>query len=259
MAKKNIDPKKKFFTAVGIIAAAIIVTLIIVLRTPGNPMNSILGVKGNKTEDSRFAFSEKTQEKLDKYLNSDNFTENLIQKYGFQIAAENLDGPVNGSLVLPSGEKLESTLAGELERGIGYEKISESDVRVIEDSSDTAVRKYLTEIQKVALNQNIDFENELAYALDELLSKQKTARLEKFANKLDSMNAKLLAIPVPVTWKTFHVELVNIQRKKTAIIHSLAEIENDPVKAVVAIQDLEKIGAEELQLSRVFAEKSKDL
>lgn len=259
MAKKHLDPKKRFFTAVGIIAAAIITTLVIVLRTPGNPMNSILGVKGNKTDDSRFAFSEKTQEKLDKYLNSENFTENLIQKYGFQIAAENLDGPVNGSLILPSGEKLESTFAGELERGISYEKVSESDIRVTEDSSEVAVRKYLTEIQRVALNQNIDFENELGYALNELLTKQKTARLETFADKLDSMNTKLLAIPVPATWKTFHVELINIQRRKTAIIHSLAEIDNDPVKAVVAIQDLEKVGDEELQLSKVFAEKSKDL
>jgi hypothetical protein len=254
--KSRMNPKRKFYTALWILGGALFVSTWIILGTTHPAIDPISMLRGEKTSDNRFLFG---GENGSDPLNTSDFTSNVIEKYGFHIAIQNPDGPVDKYLALPSAEKLELALQEELKKSIPYDAASESDLRVTNDTSDATVRRYLENLKNTAAKQRIDFNTDLGVALNDLTSKNDSGKLEKLATKFDSLAGDLLSVTVPGSWKVFHLELVNIHRHKAAALHALADIDNDPVKAAVAAAELRSIGAAELSLSAILSEKSKDL
>lgn len=251
--KKLSPSRKKTFSAL-FLFGSVLVAGYIIFTTPKNA-DDFVRVK-NSENDGRFDFSNTLSEKVANALTQENFTDQVFQHYGFQIAAENGNGPQNSSLILPSSEKFEEALKSGLSRPIEYTPVRESDIRVLHDDSSLASKKYLEQVALAGSRARINFEKDFGTALANFGEKGNTAELDILATRVDSLASSLLEISVPTSWKGFHTELVNIHRRKAAALHALAEAEKDPVKAIAALQEFKLIGNAEANLSAIFAEKS---
>lgn len=254
--KKNISSQKKLYSIL-FLFGSVLVAGYIIFTTPKNP-EDLVRVK-NSENDTRFDFSNTVSEKIAEALKQENFTDQVFQHYGFQIAAENGNGPQNGSLILPSSEKFEEALKSGLARSIEYTPVRDTDIRVSNDTSAIASQKYLEHVALAGSRARINFEKDFATVLGNFGTKGNTAELDILADRVDALANSFLEITTPTSWKSFHVELINIHRRKAAVLHALAQIDNDPIKAIVALQEFKLISSDEANLSKVLAKKSESI
>ena len=257
--KKKMSAEKKFYLSVSILILSVFTSGFIFLKSNKDANEFIKNIGSKTSVDSRFNFSKEQLEELDKLFNSDNFTENVFQKYGFEIALINPNGPQNSSVVIPSDKKFENALNSELEKSISFKPISEKDILVSKDNSNEAVKIYLQNIQNKLKKYNVNFEEDFAYSIQALLEKNQTDPINKHIRILQGVSGDLLSIETPSNWKSFHLAFINHQIKKIAVLEVLSEIQGDPVKAMIAIKELENINGEELTLMEALAEKSKGI
>lgn len=224
-----------------------IIFSIVFFFVPRKNSNDLFSVQNNSDTDNRFGFSRDTEEflkSINEKNNSENYTDNLIAKYGMQIAANNPDGPQNDKVVVPSHDYFETMIAEELQRGILYPIVSESDIRKGTSDSREALTIYLKKITTI-----ITQANSVVKTTDIQIQAQKTAETLKKATQ------ELLAVEVPPSWISTHLQLLNFYQKKMTLFEAISALETDPLKGLLALEELKKIQIEELSLTQTLQKK----
>lgn len=210
----------------------------------------IVGSNGN---DYRLGFSPETSKFLnafDKKVNTENYTDNFVNRFGFQIAAQNPDGPQGSGIVPPTQNDFETMLARELGKTISVPTITENDIRIQKNENKEVIIQYAQKLNTIITRANNTSAKETKN-----ISETNITEIRKTADALHTAVNDLLALEVPNSWVDFHIKTINVYEKKAALLDAIADIENDPVKTIVAAQALQNLGKEEMQLSALFVEK----
>src|SRR3989344_4979776 len=243
--------KKKKIAAILIVAVAFLISGFLVFDAAKNDGEFLKLVRGG-LDDYRFAFSSDAQYR--NVLEGDNSTDRFIQNYGSEIALKNPSGPSDGTLTLPSQEVFDKLLAKEISAGISYEEISEKDIRTVPDSKENFA-SYLSAARSAIRMHRTD----LWKSLFELSEKGDAKPLLAYVAESDAVAKKLLVTPVPSSWKNFHIDFINFERKRIEVVRAIAASDEDPVKGIAAMEELTNLNETELKLAEDFAEKTEGI
>lgn len=192
----------------------------------------------------------------------ENLTASLAESYVEQILRLNPDGVQNKggdtSFAIPSEDAFAKLLQNKLEAGFVFKKFGERDIKISKDGSKIAELRYGESVRQVLETRKKNFENELT-ALNDFFTKQKMNGFEKYLFALEDQIGKLLAIPVPPQSKLFHLELLNVWQKQAAIYEAFLNLAEDPLKALLAINEFSNTLQELRAVNIAFQERFGEL
>jgi hypothetical protein len=176
-----------------------------------------------------------------------NLTEEVFQKYGAEILRANQSGSKTGGVYLPKDSLLEEIINQEASKGFTFQKIfTQKDFQTTANNSSDLVKNYLAEIGKT-YDQNSSGK-EFLLSVAEMVADNKPENLRKYIAGNRAQIADLLTISVPPTWLGFQVELTNVLNQQAEIGDAILKMEEDPIFATLAIQQIEEVSQKELGL-----------
>ncbi|KKU15607.1 hypothetical protein A3D55_02730 [Candidatus Jorgensenbacteria bacterium RIFCSPHIGHO2_02_FULL_45_20] len=194
---------------------------------------------------------------------SQNFTESFIDKYAAEIVKRNPTGPFEynnkKALSMPKETVLAEIMDEEIMRGIYSGLALETDIRGLSDNSMAAVLSYVKRLRaanEAAFSKaGIDMET----GIYEWLGENNPDKITRYSDSLSSLIPDLLSISVPSSWKNIHLSIIRHEQKKLAILKSILNINNDPLRAMAAANEIENLIAEEDDVARLIEAGVKDV
>lgn len=210
---------------------------------------------GETSNDSRFQFTRNglaealpssvpgvVEEKV-----SNNLTDRVANLYTGEIIKANKNDSLTvkkeKSLTLPSQDIFDATFDTILKEPFRFISFTKGDVLVSPDNSSVATRAYFLAIKTVVSSQTKNPNKEVD-ALNAFFSKQDSNLLVQFNGVLSKNVDELLKMRVPSDLVLFHLQTLNTFQKKLAVYSAIADMNADPVKTVVAIDEIPKIAGE---------------
>ncbi len=113
--------------------------------------------------------------------------------------------------------------------------ITDEDIKISEDNSSEAVRLYLSQVSTL-LNSDVFFLQEETFrALILAIQNNNFSYLDGLIKTNDTKIEQVKAITVPSSWKEIHKEGLELTLQIRNIFVSFRDIQNDPLKAYVAL------------------------
>ena len=183
---------------------------------------------------------------------TDNLTELLIKSYERRVS-EN-----EGSLL--SDEDLSANIQESIARGLNVPWLTSEDVITSNDNSEAGQVAY-TEFVDDALYKNFkEFEGETAItALQKFLEENNPDLLNYLIKAIPSHIDDLLILEVPSLWASAHLQMLNIWQEKLAIYQAVVDMQSDPLKTYVALQQFTDVVQKDLDLQIILIQKYEEL
>jgi hypothetical protein len=231
------------------------------------PKNSglLLGVQGRSDINSNLNFksaespSTNALGSLTAAVNGDNsnLTDALAQAYLQNVFSVNTDVVSNGSssqIALPT-----LNLDQEMSQGLKFKQLGIKDIRISPDNSKENQIKYLLSLSTINEKNFKGFNLDISSVLENLLTKKDGQPLQKYLGIASRQINDLLLLPVPSAWQDFHLQNLNLWQKKIIVYGALLDQVTDPLKTVVAIQEIPDVIQESLNLQTTLEEQVKKL
>lgn len=186
---------------------------------------------------------------------SDNLTDWLAETYGQALVITNPSGPqtINGEsgITPPDAEKLNSLVAENIKNGITFPTFEEKDIKIIKDNSIEQQKVFLKNWGGLAQKDFKEINKSITEMLGEFVQDKKSGMLERYLADIPKHTQNLLALPVPEKWKDVYLANLNLWNKKIAVYSAIQNYLDDPLKSVIALNEIEKIGEEHYGLELV--------
>ncbi|MDI6734300.1 MAG: hypothetical protein QMD50_02295 [Patescibacteria group bacterium] len=264
-------PTKKIL-AIIIVLGSVVASISIISSSKENPKEEFFKISANLNDANPYLnfktspnndSNQKSQESSNNKILSGNLTDELINNYGLEILKRNPSGAFNQngkqSLNMPSEKVFENLLENQIAQGLKINFYELKDLKLSNDNSLKAVRAYLEAINSAAEKNLMGIKKSPFAMFVDLFNKKNSNDLYQYLNRLTAYTTDLLKIPAPLSWQVFHLELLNLGQRKIATYQTLIGVEEDPIKALIAAQEIEKIDQAEFDLATVLREKLKDL
>jgi hypothetical protein len=230
-------------------------------KSPKNANDSLaqaLVISDGKS-DARFDFSRNTSpstlpksvEETASLSISHNATDRTLNAYGKEIVRLNsnrLDAvQLGGSVILPDEENLSKILSDNITNGFSSPSFDIDDIIIIPDSAD-AIQQYGISVSEAYEKNSTRINSHFITAIYETLFMGRSSELAIYTVSFSGMLDDFLKISVPSRFTAIHIELLNIVQKKISISNALINIDDDPVRAVGGLEQLEGVVADEARL-----------
>ncbi|MBI2628286.1 MAG: hypothetical protein HYW71_02555 [Candidatus Niyogibacteria bacterium] len=190
-------------------------------------------------------------------LNSQDFAAtNLTGQIAKTLGFKALSGAENKNFSVPADSELldsaaEKTLADFT--ALFHPQISENELIVINDNSEKNFAEYLQSFSKViAENPLPKISQEEAFL--QAVQDKDFSNSNEYLNYYQKITWELKEIPAPKTFVSSHKRIIELLLGKIVVLENLKEIERDPLKTIIALQEHEKINEEIRQLMNKFAD-----
>ena len=112
-----------------------------------------------------------------------------------------------------------------------------------------------------ALYKNFkEFEGETAItALQKFLEENNPDLLNYLIKAIPSHIDDLLILEVPSLWASAHLQMLNIWQEKLAIYQAVVDMQSDPLKTYVALQQFTDVVQKDLDLQIILIQKYEEL
>lgn len=191
-------------------------------------------------------------------IDSVNLTENLAKNAGKGVA-ESVAGERNINYL----EKTPLSLLGaDMRRGIAEFiasfniRIPVSELKIIDDNSPETITNYLKEINKI-LADNYFSKNDPENIMTSVLRDKNFEGVDNLVTICNKFAADLKNTPVPSEFSAMHKRLVELTVGMRRVFESVREIEADPLKTVIGLQQGERISQEIQNIVLKIVEQSK--
>lgn len=254
--------KKRKIISVAIILGGLALFLVILNLPSGNAPKS-LSLKGGGTYDSGFQY--KTSQDRNLFANptqasgelsaGDNLTETLANSFSQDVFNANSDiaqGEKNPSVALPNPNAVTSAINQSMEQSIQFPVFSEKDLRIINDDSSAAQTAYLESLGKISEENFGSFKTPMPSILDEFFNKNNPAKLSKYIAVAESQITDILALKVPQRFSAWHLQNLNLWNKKTVVYKAILGIDVDPLKAIIAMKQVNDTLQENNNLQKII-------
>ena len=192
----------------------------------------------------------------------EDFNNNYTQYLGYQIF-QNLKKSANPQEFLSQG-KISENIQKEISRieeefDLNKKKFKLEDLKIVLKKSTSTVKKFDQDFVKIAQESGLT-KNPPSLALGKFAQDKDTSALEKTINSIDKFLEKATTIDVPLGYQEIYLEYLNTLSLSNEIYRAIVNYKKDPLKAIVALNSLEKIGKKIEAIALLFKEKfSEDL
>lgn len=265
------EPKtKRRVFALAIILCGIIVAVSISASGPKKSVSALaIGTKDSRSKNPYLEFNRigsgyplpTLQKGAD---NGDlNLTDTLAESYLAEILRKNPSGPqlVEGEqkITLP-GEQAFGDILDKYAEEIGNSYIfEEKDIKLTNNVSKEAGLAYLQKLNEINEKNFGKFDKTIVEVLDLWMKRQNSKPLEQYVSLIQPQTQDLLALPVPILWKQFHLQNLNLWQKKLKVYSMLLDLENDPLASVLALGQVSPVIEETLILNKILEERFLEL
>ena len=230
---------KRKFMALGVLVVGAVVGLVIITTDRDAESNRIDAVS-KPTIEQFLAFSstpttnisqqnlqyEPYSPSLPDLGETDNFTELLARQYATNILTEGEQALDTNALIRTFQDQSTEKL-----RPLYF---TEEDIVVSSDNSLSAQITYINIVKPLLWADD----NDSGLGILSLFINQGVPDniAEQVTEELVSQLDKMLRTTSPLSWRVFHLDLVNLWQEKILVFQSLSELQSDPLKAYMALQ-----------------------
>ena len=118
--------------------------------------------------------------------------------------------------------------------------IADGDIKISEDSSPEAIKLYLSQIASIFNSDTFFLQEQSFNILISALENNDFVQLDQLIKQNDDKIEELKKIVVPSSWKENHKKRLKYTVLIRNIFVSFRDFQNDPIKAYLAFQELEK-------------------
>ena len=134
-------------------------------------------------------------------------------------------------------EKAESTISEMPE--IFEIDITDKDIKISEDNSQEAIKLYLSQTSSILNSDNFFLQEQVLQAITSAFKNDSFPQLDALIKANDAKIEQVKEIPVPSSWKEIHKKGLELTLLIRNIFVSFRDLGNDPLKAYVALEELE--------------------
>ena len=267
---------KRKVSALIIICASASVSLLILYRSENTTSADILAQiiemqKESPTIHSALRFARKNttidapqaQNTLKSVTEEKNLTKRFARTYAKQLAAENPGGideiKKTGNLDSLSPDVATQLFSSQITaQKLEYPQFEIKDLRVTQDVSRERQIAYVQALT-VAWQKNFSGKKEVGQAMHDWILQKNQKPLEQYIAAISPQVNDLLTLEVPESWQWLHLENLNLWEKKLATYRAILEMNEDPIKGMVALKALEEITQQNEVLQNVLRDTMKKL
>ena len=118
--------------------------------------------------------------------------------------------------------------------------IAEQDIKVSEDNSSASIKEYITQISSLLKSNTFFLQEQSLLTVSSALTSGEFSLIDTIIKDNDNKIEDLRNVAVPSSWKEIHKKGLELTYLIRNIFVSFRDIQNDPLKAYVALQKLEK-------------------
>lgn len=167
-----------------------------------------------------------------------NLTDSLIDSYLSTMKTKNPSGPTNGKVTVPSGNTVASLIEDGAQGGIPFSRFTEHDIRTSDDVSPAAQKQYLESLDASVTKRFSPIGKTIFDALNEMNEKNDLATLNSITAAISGCINDTLALQVPRTLSTTHIDLLNLWQDKLVTYQAISQFADDPYKAYIALKHI---------------------
>jgi|GEM_PF-2592427 len=185
---------------------------------------------------------------------TDNLTDQLAQALSQNVLQIN-NGFNQGTstITLPSSDSLGNAIGqAASDQKLQFRIFSEKDIRINSDNSFAAQIAYLESLKNISDKNFGKFKTPIVDILSNFFDKNDSALLAKYVGIAQNEINDLLAIKVPAQLSAWHLQNINLWEKKSVVYKAILDLNDDPLKAALAIQQVNGIGQENDNLQNVL-------
>jgi len=219
----------------------------------------------DKIEDEQSSEEENFYQKIflsEEEKKPEDFNNNYTQYLGYQIF-QNLKKSASPQEFLSQG-KISESIREEISRieeefDLNKKKFKLEDLKIVLKKSTSTVKKFDQDFVKIAQKSGLT-ENPPSLALGKFAQDKDPSALERTINSIDKFLEKAITIDVPLGYQEIYLEYLNTLSLSNEIYRAIVNYKKDPLKAIVALNSLEKVGKKIEAIALLFKEKfSEDL
>lgn len=200
-----------------------------------------ISITGAGTDDARFTNSANQLAIND----NSNSTDDAARAYGLEILKLNPQGMgADKQIALPSDAVLNDIVKKATDKPIQVSYFTEKDIKILNTSSESAVKTYLKTIA-AADKKNNGLTSEFYSIISSYVIGSDSQRLIDLNNNISVYITTLLSTPAPSSWAGFHLALLNLWQAKLAYSQVFINKDDDPLRAATASKSLSTLLSQE--------------
>jgi hypothetical protein len=253
----------KKIIALTVVLVGAVTSLIILKISPEKEVGISVSTTGSGPN---FNFQADSSEIFSPSVNKDNelsenrnLTDSLARLYAQTIINENPDGITSseyGSEInVFSTETATTILQEQLGQGLTFKPFESSDLKISDNNSSINQLSYLENVGKISQKNFGNLKYNFAEMLDEWALKENNAPMEGYVSRIPNQIEDLKILTVPSELIDFHLQNLNLWKKKLVIFTAIINMKNDPLKTFLAAQELPNIVQESLDLQDIVEKK----
>jgi len=172
-----------------------------------------------------------------------NLTEIMAQNLSQNIFQANSNNP-NGtsSIELPTSDSLGDMISQSASsQTIQFPAFTEKDIRIGTDNSKGAQVAYIENLGNLSKNNFSKFGISITDILDNFFNNNDSGTLSKYVDAIGKEVSDVLALTVPQKLSAWHLQNLNLWEKKLVVYRAILEFNDDPLKGVLAIKEVNNI------------------
>ena len=261
--------KRKIISAAIVLGGLVLFVVIINLPSGSDGQRSLSAGEGTARLDSGLQFQVNQNRNAitnptstsGNSENTDNLTDQVAQGLSQNILQMNNGFDQGTSTIkLPSSDSLGNMIAGSAaNQDLQFPVFSQKDIRVLSNNTPEAQQIYLTVIRTMTQRNFGGFKTPIIDILNTFFEKGDSAPLAKYVDIAGKEVSDLLALKVPQQLSPWHLQNLNLWEKKIIVYKAILNLNDDPLKAALAIQQVNGIGQENENIQGVLNDYVKKL
>lgn len=237
-----------------ILTFSVIVAGILVFYDPQTPKKSLAELQKEGVADAEGFNIEKDGQKLGENLDilalinnnikaEDNLTNKITADISQRIISLNQSNDLaEGKIMVPNESLLTEEIIGKYKGEFfkGSESVDVGDFKTIQDNLPRTTLEYFQRVLIIIRDNNIT-EERMTDLLDEFLQTENVGYLKQPIEGMEDAIVDLKDMSVPNSWLTLHSDFINLLISKKIFYQSFYNQENDPIKAMIALQLIEDL------------------
>jgi hypothetical protein len=176
-----------------------------------------------------------------------NLTRALTKTFTQEIQKRNPNQISSDTLTLPSQLIFERLFTEQLDQEFEISQFSLADIKISEDRSPAKKTLYLSEFQKITEKNFGAFNKDIITTINNFIKKGNPSLLQEYVSIASRQVDDFYQLETPYDWRLLHLQILNSWLKKKTIFGAILNLQEDPIKAVIAIEQLGNL-IEEIQV-----------
>ncbi len=253
--------QKRKVAAFIILGLGILVAFLLIVSSPSEkkPLISVVagensGISAYKTRGGWKEFNINPSSTSTDDTTNKNLTQALAQHYVESVYNLNSENPAGASdaLRMPGSGSVDDLLSRALSQELTFPSFTEKDVHVTNNNTSESKLSYMNRLSDTSKKNFGGFSVPITTILDNFFNKNDPSQLGRYVNIIQNQINDLLALEVPSQLESWHLQNLNLWRKKFVTFSLLLDFASDPLKAALASKEIPSIIEEGYNLDRTI-------